>query len=655
MTYEDLLKELEPIKPFREHKDWNDAVRAFYTEYKDDAIDIYRENPFVLVTDFGMPFHYFRHKEGTDLYRNPRTIIPTFDMHKKEVYALLTDLLRQNESLGHSYLTLHTLWSKARKYFPFTTERKIKAYLKAFSDDFYMDSNNGVEIIALKDTKDSEEYILERVSPLIHEDICPTYDFEFTDSNSLIKEQNDAIRLLMTGGITILTGGPGTGKTTTLKTLVEAYNGNYEHRSICLAAPTGKAARRLTEAIGDGRYDAHTLDSLIWKYKFSGQKIDIDLCIIDESSMLSIETFKEFLKYINPLQIILVGDTDQLPSIGAGNILHDLIAMGLPTARLTRNFRSDEGSTINYNANVIRNKSTEFKFDKDFRFLSSDITRDGDIERFASLLYSRNSVILTPYRYEAEKINRLIHERMFHTEGYEIGDRVMFLKNRRDRGYVNGDTGVITDIIDRHYAIRIDNLERTEIYIPCNHTDDISYAYALTVHKSQGSEYDTVIILIPTGSSKVFSRKLLYTAVTRAKENVTMIGDRLELDKLVLSTNEEERNTFLELYAQENDYEENNDTENINTDTETTGADDEGTLDVAVTQTTILPTNATNSIKSFLPKMISREEYEQSLSTSDCESSDTNYYELDESDLPHNYSIVYIEDYIREHKEIMVS
>ena len=160
---------------------------------------------------------------------------------------------------------------------------------------------------------------------------------------------------------------------------------------------------------------------------------------------------------------------------------------------------------------------------------------------------TNNDMILTPYRYEAQKINHLLHDVMFPNtyHDYNIGDRVMFLKNRKNKGYCNGDIGTVIDFIGKDMVVALDNDEMSEIYVSPKYMCEVTHAYGMTVHKAQGSEYDTVIILLPKGCSRVFSRKLLYTAVTRAKQNVILIGDRRELNKLILTSNENERLTFL--------------------------------------------------------------------------------------------------------------
>ena len=541
-------KFLEAVKvlrrnPHTKDKTLDTAVKNFLTEYQDNCMNVYAENPYILVTDFNLPFYYFRYRVGINDFTRSRIKVPTFRMHLNEVFAAISDILNQNESQGNSYLYMHDLYVRIRKFFNYTSVERLSAYLHYFRDVFYYKD----ERVAFLKTYQAEKYIYDRVSALLDREGCTTSDFVYEDSDELAVEQNDAIRLSMTADISIITGGPGTGKTTTIKTLLEEYKSNYPNRSVRLLAPTGKASRRLTESV-DGYGEARTVDSLTFGHKIrKEEQEDIDLCIIDEFSMESIFAFCDFLRYINPRKMILVGDIDQLSAIGAGNLLYDFIHMGVVTATLDINHRN--GDTILENARKIKNKKTDLKFTDNFQFV--DATRDEVENTLVSLRHNDNDMILTPYRYEAEYVNEAVHNNLFPCDyvKYSIGDRVMLTKNRKAKKYVNGDTGVILRFEEQSIIVGLDNSEQSEIVIKEKDIDDMTHAYAITVHKSQGSEYPTVIIARPTGCSNIFSTKLLYTAVTRAKNKVILVGDRQELDKLITTSNENDRVTFLADYA----------------------------------------------------------------------------------------------------------
>ena len=536
----DFIEETNKLRryPVGGDRTLDEVQRSFIAKYP-NAYDTYMENPFILTTEFGLPFYYFRHRYGINDFTKSRILIPTFDMHILEVHAAIFDLLRQNEANGNSYIPFHDLFIQLRKFFNYTTNERIRAFFHYFRDEFYLKN----ERAAFLTTAKNEEYIYNKTIGLLDTTNSICSDFHFLGAEELCEEQNDAIRQCMMPNFSILTGGPGSGKTTTVRFFLAAFKENYPNRSVKLLAPTGKAARRLTESV-HGYGEASTVDSLVFAHKLHrSQRETIDLCIIDEASMLSIDTFHDFLRYINPRKILLVGDVDQLPSIGAGNIFKDFIDMGATCAYLTINHRN--GDTILDNSIKIKEKQTSIKFDEHFQFVEAD--REDMEEVACEYRNTNNDMILTPYRYEAQKINHLLHDVMFPNtyHDYNIGDRVMFLKNRKNKGYCNGDIGTVIDFIGKDMVVALDNDEMSEIYVSPKYMCEVTHAYGMTVHKAQGSEYDTVIILLPKGCSRVFSRKLLYTAVTRAKQNVILIGDRRELNKLILTSNENERLTFL--------------------------------------------------------------------------------------------------------------
>lgn len=523
----------------------DEVQRNFITKYP-NAYDAYMENPFLLTTEFGLPFYYFRHRFGINDFTKSRILIPTFDMHIQEVYAAIYDLLRQNESNGNSYMLLRDLFVQLRKFFNYTTAERIRAFFHYFRDEFYLKDDR----VAFLTTAKNEQYIYSKTIGLLDATSSICSDFVFHDVEDLCGEQNDAIRECMIPNLSILTGGPGSGKTTTVRYFLAAFKENYPTRSVKLLAPTGKAARRLTESV-HGYGEASTIDSLIFAHKLQrAERETIDLCIIDEATMVSIDTFSDFLRYINPRKILLVGDADQLPSIGAGNIFQDFINMGSTCARLTINHRN--GDAILDNSIKIKTKQADIRFNENFRFVEAD--RESLDEIACSFRHTNQDMILSPYRYEAEKINRLIHAQEFPegTHEYNVGDRVMFLKNRKRKGYCNGDIGTVIDFIGQNMVVSLDNDSMNEIFVSPKEMCEVTHAYGMTVHKSQGSEYDTVIICIPKGCSRIFSRKLLYTAVTRAKRNVVLVGNKEELKKLILTANENERMTFLGDYQHMN-------------------------------------------------------------------------------------------------------
>ena len=345
------LAEIQKLKPnFSDDKDFCNAVNLFLKDYPENAYDVYIDNPYILTVDYGLSFTYFHFHRGLNDFTKSKILVSSFDMHLQEVYAAIWDILRANEMNGNSYLSLHDMYIKLRKFFSYTSEDRIRAFCHYWRHVFSLEEDR----IAFLKTKKQEEYIYQKILPFLESNSCTTSDFQYTDVEELCGEQNDAVRITMTSDLSILTGGPGSGKTTTIRTILASYVRNYPDATICLLAPTGKAARRLSESV-QGYGKARTIDSLTFRKKIlKEERESIDFCIIDESSMLSIQTFHDFLRYINPKKILLVGDIDQLPSIGAGDILRDLMNMGVTTARLTINHRS--GDTILNNSYKVKRK-----------------------------------------------------------------------------------------------------------------------------------------------------------------------------------------------------------------------------------------------------------------------------------------------------------
>lgn len=529
-----------PLVRGREKDTVKEALDAFVLKYGDECLLTYKENPFLLVTECGLPFTATRIKEGIYSYKKSRIMIPTFAMHLKAIYALIYDLLRDNEQKGNSCEDVSYLWMKVRHFYPWMTMKNLKCYLYKFRDTFDYDMENKVVGFAFR--KKQEKFILNKISPLYYSSFDTS---DYADDDSLIEEQNEAVKTVLSRGLSILTGGPGTGKTTVIRSLLRYYREKHPDADIKLLAPTGKAARRLAESItGFGR--TSTIHSLVFSMKQRGvseNSENIDLMIIDEASMIETDIFYDLLRYIGIKQLILVGDVDQLPSVGCGNILSDMVDMGFPVARLTINHRSS-GNIIS-NAQKVKDRDTDLTFGNGFDIIEA---RDKDIEDIAiSLRHDERTMILSPYRNMAQSVNMKIHESIFADREYRLGDRVMFLKNRRSKGYMNGDMGEIVGFDDHAMVVKLDDLYGSTVIITDRYIDDITYGYSMTVHKSQGSEYENVVIMIPEGTGYLFSRKLLYTAITRAKRSVTIIGSKKELINIITSSNEDIRKTYINL------------------------------------------------------------------------------------------------------------
>ena len=401
-------------------------------------------------------------------------------------------------------------------------------------------------------------------------------------------EQSAAVSLAARQGLVILTGGPGTGKTTAINEMIRYFEA--ADLSFVLAAPTGRAARRMTEATG---YEASTIHRLleIGPSDISGtddrasfgrnemNPLEADVVIIDEMSMVDISLMHALLSAIpKGTRLILVGDADQLPSVGPGDVLRDIIrSEAFPTVRLTRIFRQEEGSDIIVNAHAI-NAGRQIRLDtksRDFFFLKRS-DPDTIINQMVGFITGKlpayvgarplDLQVLTPMKkgaLGAVMLNRVLQERLNppdgkkreHTFGdrlFRVGDKVMQVKNNyqieweirgkygiptdRGLGIFNGDMGIIREINDFASVMTIEFDGGRVVTYPFGIQEELELAYAITIHKSQGSEYPAVLLPLLGGPRPLMTRNLLYTAVTRAKSCLVILGDeetvRMMIDNL---------------------------------------------------------------------------------------------------------------------------
>ncbi len=409
--------------------------------------------------------------------------------------------------------------------------------------------------------------------------------------------QRKAVLESIKNGIFLLSGGPGTGKTTTINTMIRYFE--VEGMDILLAAPTGRAAKRMTEATG---YEAKTIHRMLElngalteerkNIKFERNEenpLEADVVIIDEMSMVDLHLFQALLKAISVgTRLIMVGDVDQLPSVGPGQILKDLIASScFPVVILKKIFRQAGESDIVVNAHRI-NRGESIKLDnksKDFFFLErSDVNViykhmvqlvSDKIPRYVEAA-PYDVQVLTPMRKGSlgvEVLNRILQQYLnppdasktehIYGEGiFRTGDKVMQIKNNyqlewevvsrygipvdKGMGIFNGDTGIIKEINDYSQTVVVEYDEKRLVTYAYAQLDEIELAYAITIHKSQGSEYPAVVMPILTGPGMLFNRNLLYTGVTRAKKCVTILGSSKMLGVMIENKSERVRYTGLE-------------------------------------------------------------------------------------------------------------
>lgn len=418
---------------------------------------------------------------------------------------------------------------------------------------------------------------------------------EKQNESTLDERQREAVAEAVKNGIFILTGGPGTGKTTTINAMIRYFLS--EGMDIRLAAPTGRAAKRMTETTG---YEAQTIHRLLevsgnpeetGKGGFGRNQenpLETDVVIIDEMSMVDLPLMHALLSAVIPgTRLILVGDINQLPSVGPGKVLKDLIDSEVfPVMMLTRIFRQAQESDIVVNAHRI-NAGLEVRLDnksRDFFFLKR---QDADVIISVILTLIQKKLpryvdakmtdiqVLAPMKkglLGVERLNRILQqylnppspkkqEKEYGEKILRVGDKVMQTKNNyqleweiatkyglvvdKGIGVFNGDIGIVTAIHTYDETVEVEFDEKRKVKYPFKLLDELELAYAVTIHKSQGSEYPAVIIPLLSGPKQLYCRNLLYTAVTRAKKCVTLVGSDTVFQEMIRNVEEQKRNTSL--------------------------------------------------------------------------------------------------------------
>lgn len=547
----------------------NRAVR-FYMEYGNEAIKIVKENPYRLSELSGIGF----------LTADKIAMSLGFDKISLErVDAGMIYTLKAAESRGHLCMEKHDFIHECQKILdtPGLTEEMIanRATWLLHNADLVSYEGNVYRL----EVAWAEERLAMRIARLLsssgsHE-IENLNDLIDAEEDSLrIKfapEQRDAISMALTNGFSIITGGPGTGKTMIQRAIIDIYRKINASKSICCCAPTGRAARRMEESTRQPASTVHKALGLMagedGAYDLPEELRD-DLILVDEVSMLDIYLAGYFFDAIKKeAQVVFIGDADQLPSVGPGAVLSEMINSGcIPIARLDKVFRQTAGSRIAINAKLIRHGNLNLEYGTDFLFLDSP-----DMEESADSLvdlYLRevaaygvdNVALLSPFRQKTvtgvnalndriqEKINPLhsgFDEVSKGNKRFRVGDKVMQTKNKFDVN--NGDIGYIRSIDKSggYISVEIDFGDGRIKEYDSDDLDMIELGYATTIHKSQGSEYESVIINLQSAHSVMLVRPLIYTAITRGKGKVIIVGERKALCTAIRRTDTERRGTCL--------------------------------------------------------------------------------------------------------------
>ena len=390
-------------------------------------------------------------------------------------------------------------------------------------------------------------------------------------------EQREAVKMALTQGVSVITGGPGTGKSMILRAILDIYRRQNPGKEICLCAPTGRAARRMEQATGLGASTVHkALGLLAGEDGDYGepQALDADIILVDEVSMMDIYLAGRLLEAVKSrAQVVLIGDSDQLPSVGPGAVLSEMIASErIPVVRLDKVFRQNDGSRIAVNAKLIRHGNLSLEYGNDFRFVDSANLSDS-ASRIAELYMQEvarygvdNVAMLSPYRQKTETgvnaLNEMLRELVNPPdEGkpevvcgkrkFRVGDKVMQVKNFEDVS--NGDVGYIRNIFKfgDETTVCVDFGDGRNMEYDSSELDMLDLGYASTIHKAQGAEYQSVIINLQCAHHIMLTRPLIYTAITRGKDRVIIVGERRALCISIKKTDIEKRGTCLAHRLQE--------------------------------------------------------------------------------------------------------
>lgn len=637
-------KAREIATSYNEKKDMQDAIIfltgygisvnlavKIYNKYGDKMYDIVRTNPYKIAEDItGVGF------KTADEIAEKMGVSP--DSNFRVRAAILYTLLNANR-LGHMYLPKDMLISKTYSILMDDTQEYDESLLESIAnrivdlsiekkliikelcvdseepgdDKDAISSNGSSTIFAVYSTEDyytelNSASILNEIDvrcmPIMVDtekllaDIMKEEDITFDES------QIKAIVNSVNHGVSVITGGPGTGKTTTINALIRIFES--ARMEIMLAAPTGRAAKRITEATG---YTAQTIHRMLElsggdpededrSYSFarnSSNPLETDVIIIDEMSMVDSTIFYNLLKAVMPgTRLVLVGDSNQLPSVGPGNVLKDIINSGAFSVTTLMNiFRQGKDSDIIINAHRINaGEKLEIKnTSKDFFYIPRN--NQADIIEELKLLITNNLPkffglepiniqVLTPMRkYElgVENLNQRLQdilnprrnnlpERERGDVVFRQGDKVMQIKNNykmewkiMDRssrfvieegiGVFNGDVGFVKKVDDYEERLIVEFDDGRLVDYPYSQLDELEHAFAITIHKSQGSEYPVVIIPLLSGPPKLLNRNLLYTAVTRAKRGVVIVGNIGLVQTMIDNTSEQKRYTTFALRLKE--------------------------------------------------------------------------------------------------------
>lgn len=548
----------------REYDITMNFIVKIYHRYGDEAIEIIKETPYRLVNDI----------DGLGFTKVDRLALKLgYERTGYERCAAgIKYMLMEFSEEGHVYYDQEPLIQQSAILLEIDNSYVEKALDRMVDDGKVIKEDTAIYLSGLYWDEIS---VADKLTSMTFYN-APKCDFDIDkiEAETGVKYddvQREGIRTALQSGVSVITGGPGTGKTTILLGAIKAMQDM--RLTIAAAAPTGKAAKRMSEVTG---LDAKTIHRLLAYSPDSGfrfnesEQLPYDVVIIDEVSMVNIQLMSVLLAAISyTTKLILVGDVDQLPAIGPGNVLLDIINSDIvPVVRLTKIYRQAENSDIVVNAHRVNNglmpniKNT--KPNTDFFFIK-ETNYDSILRMIPDLVKNRLSKkynvepfdiqVLSPMRKNdigSINLNTILQAELnptgpeikYGTTAFRLGDKVMQIKNDYEKGIFNGETGKIIDVNLDMKSFLVD-YDGNVIEYAQGDFDEIVLAYAATIHKSQGSEFPIVIVPIVRGHYNMMQRNLIYTAITRAKDICVIIGDIEMMQRAVDNVNAKHRNTKL--------------------------------------------------------------------------------------------------------------